>query len=529
MNNKRFQVWLPLVLALVMAAGMFLGYKFTTSLPNGGVYKNGRIAPLQEAMDLIKKRYVDSLGMDTIQANAIRMMVDELDPHSVYLPPADLKETTEDLAGNFEGIGVEFNQVRDTVNIVYVIKDGPSDKAGLQIGDQIIAVNDSSLVGKEMTTVKIRSLIRGEKGSKAVLKIMRNGKPLNVTVTRGSIPTPSISAAYMIDGQTGYIKLDKFTGTSYREFMQALENLQAKGMKELIFDLRNNGGGFMEQAVEIADEFLDGDKLIVYTQGQNSPKEEYRCKRPGLFEKGKLVVLIDELSASASEIVSGALQDWDRATIVGRRSFGKGLVQQVYPLSDGSAIKLTVARYYTPLGRSIQKSYTSGKKVYMDEVWSRFANGEAFVADSNKVSNGKAYKTPGGRTLYGSGGIMPDVFVGLDTSKAFRHVNRMFFNGNFNDFVFHYYLDHKTILTPFATPDAYIKSFDVDKNMWSQFAQWAKKDSLNVASITPDEKQRLQERLKANLARFKWRDDGYYQVVNSKDPVVLKALDVLKK
>ncbi|OJU28912.1 MAG: carboxyl-terminal protease [Sphingobacteriales bacterium 41-5] len=527
--KKKYEVWLPLLFSLVLIAGMFVGYRFSRSQPNTGFFTTTKGSSLQEALDIIRLKYVDSLKIDTLQSNAIREMMNELDPHSVYLPPVDVKETQEDLSGKFQGIGVEFNLIRDTVNITYVINGGPSEKAGLQIGDQIIKVDGQPLTGKDMTTTTIRNLIRGESGTKANLDILREGKTLPIEVIRGSIPTPSIVASYMVDTTIGYIKLDKFTSTSYREFMEKTEALKKQGMASLIFGLRGNGGGYMDQAIDIADEFLDGDKLVVYTQGTNSPKKEYRCKRPGIFEKGKVTVLVDELSASASEIVAGALQDWDRATIIGRRTFGKGLVQEMFPLSDGAALKLTVSRYYTPLGRSIQRPYDKGRKVYMDEVWNRFANGEAYFADSNKVSNGKQYKTPTGRILYGGGGIMPDIFVGLDTSKYSREIHKIFFSGSFNDFVFHYYLDNKSILAPYKTPAEYAKDFEPSTSMWSQFVVWAKRDTVNLSGVPALDKQRVEDRMEAALARFKWRDNGFYQVLNAKDPAVLKAIEVLTK
>lgn len=515
--------------SLTLIAGMFIGYKFSRSQPERGFFSKNRNSSLQEALDIIKMRYVDSVKIDTLQSNAIKQMMDELDPHSVYLPPADLKEANEDLSGNFQGIGVEFNRIRDTVNVTYVIKNGPSDKAGLLTGDQLIKVNGMSLTDSTITIAKIKNYIRGENASKAVLQILRNHKSLTITVMRGYIPTPSIVASYMIDKETGYIKLEKFTATSYREFMESMEALKKQGMKELIFDLRSNGGGYMEQAIEIADEFLDGDKLIVYTQGTNSARQEYRCKRQGIFEQGKVAVLVDELSASASEIVSGALQDWDRATIIGRRTFGKGLVQEIFPLSDGAALKLTVSRYYTPLGRSIQKPYSGGKKVYMDEVWERYANGQAFYADSNKVNVGKLFKTQSGRPLYGGGGIMPDIFVGLDTTKSSREINKLFFNGSFNDFVFHYYLDNKNILAPYKSAQDYANSFEANKDMWQKLVVWAKKDSVNLSSVPAQERKRVEDRMEAYLARFKWRDNGFFQVLNNKDSAVQKAIGVLKK
>lgn len=527
--NKKFEVWQPLVFAIVMIIGMYIGYRFAIGQPNKKIFKKEHSTALQEALNIIKTKYVDSVNIDTLEENAIREMMDELDPHSVYLPPAALQAANDDLAGNFEGIGVEFNQMRDTVNVTYVIKDGPSDVAGILIGDQLIKVDGKALTGNDIDVLKIRSLIRGEKGSVAKLDILRAGRLLPITVTRGSIPTPSISTFYMIDNTTGFLKLDKFTNTTYREFMEAMEALKKQGMTKLIFDLRANSGGYMDQAVEIADEFLSGDKLVVYTQGINSPKTEYRCKRPGVFETGKLVLLVDELSASASEIVAGALQDWDRATIIGRRTFGKGLVQEPFLLSDGSAMRLTVAKYYTPIGRSIQKPYTGGKKVYMDEVWERYATGQLFYADSNKITNGKAYKTNSGRTVYGGGGIMPDIFVGIDTSSYSREINKIFLNGSFNDFVFHFYLDNKKILDPYSNPQDYTKTFQPSKEMWGQFTNWVKRDTINLSGVPAFERKRIEDRMQAQLAHFKWRDSGFYQVMNTRDTVVLKALKELEK
>lgn len=508
---------------------MYIGYKLHAYQPNKGFFATSKQDVLQEAVSIIQSKYVDSVNVDSLEANAINEMMNELDPHSVYLPPADLKETNEDLSGNFQGIGVEFNQIRDTVNVTYIIKGGPSDKAGMMIGDQIIKANGQNLTGKNITTAQIRNLIRGENGSKVVLNILRNKKPVSVTITRGNIPTPSIVAAYMLSDKTGYIKfLNSFTSSSYREFMQSLEALKKQGLKELVFDLRGNGGGYMDQAIEIADEFLDGDKLIVYTQGTNSPKKEYRCKRPGIFETGKLVVLVDELSASASEILSGALQDWGRATIIGRRTFGKGLVQELFPLKDGSALKLTVSRYYTPLGRSIQRPYSQGKKVYMDEIWNRYANGQAYYADSNKVNNGKQYKTPQGKILYGGGGIMPDIFVGLDTTNSSNDINKLYYSGSFNDFIFNYYLQHKNILDAYPTPQSYAIQFSPSKDMWDSLVVWAKKDTVNITHASAAEKQKIEARMEAYLARYKWRDMGFYQIINQTDPAIKKAIEFLK-
>jgi carboxyl-terminal processing protease len=526
MVNKKLQVWLPLIFSAVMVLGMFFGYRMAAKDgSNKGFFASNKRSSLQEAMDIIRLKYVDSVRFDSIEGKAIQEMMTELDPHSVYLPPVDLKEANEDLAGNFQGIGVEFNIFNDTVNVVYVFPGGPSEQAGLQIGDKLIAVNDSSLTRKGMSTDDIKKHIRGAGGSKAELKIIRANKSLSVTVTRGTIPVPVIDAAFMMNPTTGYIKLTKFTDQSYEEFMRAMEGLQKQGMKNLIYDLRGNGGGFMNEAVEMADEFLDGDKLIVYTQGVNSRKREYRCKRPGLFETGKLVVLVDELSASASEVLAGALQDWCRATIIGRRTFGKGLVQEQYSLSDGSALRLTVARYYTPLGRSIQRSYEKGKKVYMDDLWNRFNSGELISADSLKSHNtGKLFTNNCSDTLFGGDGISPTIFVGIDTSVSMQKMLHLLNNSDFNNVVYDYYLRHRQQLDQYKGSADFAAGFNA-ADMWAGYLSKGA-DSFRLKAGGPKERELIQQRLKALLARYKWRNSGYYHVLNSEDPAVQKAIEV---
>lgn len=527
MVSKKMQVWLPLMFALVMIAGMFFGYKLNNG--GGGFLRSQSQSTLQEAINLIERKYVDSVNIDSIESASVRQIVDELDPHSVYFPPVELKKVNEDLAGNFDGIGVEFNVFDDTVNVVYVVANGPSEKAGLQIGDRILKVNDSILYGRNLDNDQIKALIRGPKSSKAVLTIFRNGKQIAVPVTRGTIPVPSIEAAYMIDKTTGYIKLKSFTENSFEEFMQALEQLQAQGMKALIYDLRGNGGGFMQEAVEMADEFLEDNKMVVYTEGVNSKKREYRCRRPGLFETGPLVILVDQISASASEILAGALQDWERATIIGRRTFGKGLVQEQYDLSDGSAIRLTVARYYTPLGRSIQRSYAKGRKIYMDELWERYNNGQLLQADSNHIANGHKVETSTGKVLYGGGGIMPDYFVALDTSSYQRDISVLINSGKISSFVYNYYLQHRAVIDQYPTSTAYARGFNRQEEMWNGLVNYVSKDSVTLAGVSGKEKESLQLRLKAMLARYKWRIAGLYEVLNMDDAMVKKALEVIGK
>jgi carboxyl-terminal processing protease len=373
-------------------------------------------------------------------------------------------------------------------------------------------------------------MIRGRSGTKVKLSILRGNTNQFFYVTRGTIPLPAVDAAYMIDATTGYIKMSKFSETTYREFMENMENFKKAGMNSLVLDLRGNGGGLLSQATAIADEFLDGDKMIVYTEGTNTPRQEYHARKPGVFEEGKLAVLVDELTASASEILSGALQDYDRATIIGRRTFGKGLVQEQYSLSDGSALRLTIARYYTPLGRSIQKPYEKGnKKVYMEDLYNRYQNGEMLTADSMHFSKEHPYKTKGGRTVYGGGGIAPDVFVPIDSSLFIKSVTRLYLDGRFNNFVYSYYTSHVHEWDKYKSPNDFLQNYQNSEDAWKDLVSFAAKDSINLRNIPAKDKLEIQAQIKAYLARAKWRTQGFYQVSNANDKTIKAALAVLKK
>ncbi len=530
MGNKKLQVWLPLIFSMVLVGGMYFGFKLRENTPTGsGFFKADKKTSLQEILDLVKQRYVDSVKLDSLQYSAINDMMDHLDPHSIYIPASSLQEVNEDLIGNFEGIGVEFNIFSDTVHVVHVLANGPSDQAGVQVGDKIIKVNNETIAGKGISSDDIKKKIRGERGSAVKITVLRKGELKDLSITRGMIPIPAVDASYMLDKTTGYIKLNKFSETAYEEFMQSLENLQKNKISNLVLDLRGNGGGLMKEAVEIADEFLSGDKLVVYTQGLNVSRRDYKCKRPGLFEEGGLVVLVDELSASASEVLAGALQDWCRATIVGRRTFGKGLVQEQYSLSDGSAIRLTVARYYTPKGRSIQRSYEKGKEKYLEEIADRYENGEVNHLDTNKVANGKIYKTQCGDTVYGGGGISPKIFVGLDTGSLHRNVSRLYLTGSLNNFMYNYYIQHMDEINKFNTSEDFTANYNDLEKVWQELVRYAAKDSIDLSMVSAADKDYLQKRIKAQLARYKWRSRGFYEVLNADDPAIKKALDALEK
>lgn len=527
---KRLQVWLPLLFSIVMIVGMIIGFRLRENTNTGSsFFKLAKRTPLQEVLDLISMKYVDKVNTDTLGNEAIQEMLGHLDPHSVYIPASILQEVNEDLEGNFQGIGVEFQIIADTVHVVNVMPKGPSDDAGLKIGDRFVKVNDSTVAGTGITTERIKKLLRGPGGSQVQVSMVRKGQVQQFTIKRGTIPLPSLDAAYMMDSSTGYIKLNKFAETTYEEFMQSLEELQKTKMQNLVLDLRGNGGGILQEAVQIADEFLDSDKLIVYTQGSKAPKEVYNAKREGLFEKGKLIVLIDEGSASASEVVAGALQDWDRATIIGRRSFGKGLVQEQYQLSDGSGLRLTVSRYYTPAGRSIQKPYTKGSEDYNDEVLERFHNGEVLKQDSLKKEQGPVFTTKGGRKVYGGGGITPDIFVAFDTSLFQRSVAELYSDNAVFIFPYTYFLRHEQELRQYKDANDFARKFNNMDALWNELLKETKHDTLRLDQVNGAERIFLLNRVKALIARQLWRSKGYYQVWNTIDPVVLRAMGELKK
>ncbi len=528
MGKKKLQVWLPVLLSLCVVAGMFIGYRIKGNMPDNGIFFVEKEKPVTQVLDLIKRKYVDNENIDSLGNLAIGTILSKLDPHSVYLPAQELKAVNEDLEGQFFGIGIEFNIINDTVNVVNILPKGPSEKAHLFIGDQIIKVGDSTIAGNNITSERLKKLIGGDAGEKVMITVFRNGMEKTIEITRGPVPLYSLDAAYMIADTVGYIRLNKFSETTYKEFMESLLKLQKEGMKSLILDLRDNGGGILTEATDIADEFLDGNKLITYTEGAHSPKKEYRCQKDGAFEKGKLIVLVNEGTASASEILTGALQDWERATIVGRRTFGKGLVQEQYQLSDGSGLRLTVARYYTPLGRSIQKSYKNGIEAYDHDIINRFKDGEMVSADSIKHTNEKKYSTASGKTLYGGGGITPDVFVPFDTSLFAKEVMSIMVNGTLTQFVYENYLRNEKQFQQYANPKQFDENYQVNDEALKDLKAYAEKDSVDLDLKNQAEKSILKREIKVMTAREIWRTEGYYEVNNQYDSTVEKALEMMK-
>ncbi|NDC77917.1 MAG: S41 family peptidase [Chitinophagia bacterium] len=527
MERKKLDVWLPLLFSLTMAAGILLGYSLRDAMP-GGPRAAGGSAVLREVMELVRNRYVDTVDEQVLGEEAIESMLDILDPHSVFIPAEELDAVNEDLAGEFQGIGIEFNIFDDTVHVINVLPGGPSEKAGLRPGDRFLQVGDSVVAGRSIDGEGIRRLLRGPSESEVGVTLLRDGTRVEATITRGHIPLYALDAAYLLSPSTGYIRINKFSESTYEEFMESLESLQKQGMRDLVLDLRDNGGGLLEEAIEMADEFLAGDRRIVYTEGAHVQRKDYDCRRNGLFEKGRLVLLMNEGSASASEVLAGALQDWDRATIVGRRSFGKGLVQEQYPLSDGSALRLTVARYYTPLGRSIQKAYDMDEEEYDKEVAYRYENGEDTLPAEADTAGQEAFVTPSGKRLFGGGGISPDIRMPLQRDPVDTVLARIIERGSIGRFAYRYQTTTRKELAVYRNPSDFNRGFQVGDPLLEHFLDFASRDTVDVKRLLPGSRDRLKQLIKAQIARQIWRTEGWYEVMNTRDPFIEKAMETLR-
>lgn len=529
MKQKKLQLWLPLLLSAVMVAGMVIGYKLRKDTAGANAFlSNYHSSPVAQILDIIDKNYVDNVNTDSLQSYAINKLLSRLDPHSVYIPASQIGVINDESKGVFTGIGIGFELINDSVYITDVTKGSPAFKAGVQVGDKFLVFDDSlKLSGPGRLPEGVVSLLR-RLGSPIKVSIQRSGKILETKIEKTLLPIPSIDAAYMLDVKTGYVRLNKFSQTTYKEFMYALEMLKRKGMQQLIIDLRGNAGGVMTAATEIANEFLKQDQLIVYTDGVKTGKKEYRCTRDGLYTELKLEVLIDETSASASEILAGALQDWDRATIIGRRSFGKGLVENQFRLNNGAALRLTVARYYTPLGRNIQKPYRTDTDKYKHELATRFHDGETVLGDTS-TPKGKSFKTPKGRIVYGGGGITPDIFVPYDTTLVPKPAVQLYLKGVLTKFAFLYYLQHAEEIKNIPAPAQVDKQLQADQSVWPSLTAFAIKDSIDLGTVNVDAKNDVLEKFRAFVAKDKFGPQGYFEVNNLEDEMVQKALQNINR
>lgn len=513
------------LLFLLLAA-----FVFQVSAQNNN---NQEARKLSLALYAITNLYVDSTNTDKLVEDAITGMLEKLDPHSDYMDPEETKEMTEPLQGNFDGIGIQFNMITDTLYVIQVIAGGPSEKVGLQAGDRIIMVNDTLIAGVKMKTNDIMKMLRGKKGTEVRVKVRRAGTPglIEFKIIRGKIPVYSLDAAYMADKTTGYVKLNRFAASSADEFREALAKLKKQGMKHLILDLQGNGGGYLNIAIDLADEFLDKDRLIVYMEGSKQPREEARSTGRGDFEEGRLVVLVDESSASASEILAGAIQDWDRGVIVGRRTFGKGLVQKPIPLPDGSMIRLTVARYYTPTGRTIQKPYENGNTAeYRHDLIDRYNRGELMSADSIHFPDSMKFNTlVTGRTVYGGGGIMPDVFISVDTTRYTDYHRSLVAKGVVYRVAMNYVDQHRTELSAkYPKFVQFSQQFEVSPEMIEEMKTLAQEENIEFKEEEYERSKALIKlQIKALIARDIYDMGEYYQVINEDNAAYQKALQLI--
>lgn len=527
MNNrlKKTSVWMPLAIAVALVAGMWIGKSFF----NNSARWNSR-SKLDTILEIIDRSYVDDVDPDSLLEASFAGLLSHLDPHSVYIPAADLQNVNEELSGSFSGIGISFNLLNDSINVLEVISGGPSEKAGLLAGDKIVSINDTIVAGQKWSDVKVRSSLRGPKGSVVKLGIKRHTskKILPFEVVRGDIPVTSVDAAYMIAPKTGYVKINKFGSNTYSEFLTSVVNLMADGAEKFVIDLRGNGGGFMEPAVLMANEFLPAGSPIVSMRGKTSPDDSPTYSDgSGSLLNTELVVLIDEVSASASEIFAGAIQDNDRGLVIGRRSFGKGLVQNQIELPDSSALRLTIARYYTPSGRCIQKAYAPGTD-YNRDIINRYEHGEFYSADSIKLDKTLAFETMHGRTVYGGGGIMPDIFVPNDTAGITSYYLNVVNAGLIQKYTFDYTDRNRDRLEKSGGVAALLRMLPDDDTLLQDFVSYSQK-----AGVAPRwyyiniSRDLLVNQLKAMIVRNVLGVEGYFKVFNELDPTVVSGVEAL--
>lgn len=516
---------LPIYFSIAVIFGILIGTFFNNGKSYSSITKrtSSNEQKIRRLIEYIQSDYVDTVNTDQLLDNAIAEMLDKLDPHSVYIPKENLQSVTENMQGNFVGIGIQFRMKGDTITVVDAIKGGPSIKVGIKAGDRILMSDNDTLYGKKIKSSEILKKLKGKPNTKVNLQIYRktNDSLFNIGITRGKVNIKSVDIAYMLNENIGYIKVNRFARNTYREFKTSLDTLLTKGMETLVLDLRNNGGGFIDIANKLVDEFLEDDKLIVYTKNNKGVINKSFATNRGSFENGKLYVLIDENSASASEIVAGAIQDNDKGIIIGRRSFGKGLVQQEMDLGDGSAIRLTTARYYTPTGRSIQKPYKKNKKSsnYREDIENRFYNGELFNKDSIKTTDSLQFKTPKGKIVYGGGGIIPDVFVPIDTTS---NISTFIFIP-LQNFAFDYVDNNRATLNTLSI-DEFIKTFDSNREVSELFFS-----KIKDFKLSNKRKSKIRNSLKTVIARDLFNDEGLYKLSEKDDKMIQKVLKLEKQ
>ena len=529
MNSRHF--WFPLVLAFL--GGIVVAFiLFKRLQPRTNFIPQNESGKIAEVLDYIQNYYFDTVDNKKLIELTLTTLLQNLDPHSAYATAEENKRLTESLDGAFEGVGIQFNILNDTVMVVQVVSGGPSEKAGIRAGDRIVSVNDSTIAGNGITNEQVFKLLRGKKHTNVKIGIKRLGFPETYffDIQRDVIPTYTLDVAYMLNATTGYIKINQFGENTYNEFLDAIFELRGKGMTSLVLDLRGNSGGYLGTAINLCDEFLPKNNLIVYTEGRNMPENKIFATSIGSFEKGDLVVLIDDFSASASEIVAGAVQDNDRGWVVGRRSFGKGLVQQQFVLSDSSTIRLTVARYHTPSGRCIQRNYDKGTDDYYADLMRRYESGEMDYADSIKFDENLQYKTKKGRTVYGGGGIMPDFFVPLDRDSNAMAFNQIYNSGLLIEFIFNYATEHKSeILRNFPTAEDFVEKMSVTDATVSQFMKFYQSKGHSAPTLNATSQKELRLWLKAFIGRNIYEEKGFYPVINSTDITIQKAMEVIHK
>lgn len=529
-RNNRF---VPLIIAVSIVAGIIIGTFFTNRFAGNRLnIINSSSNKLNDLLHIIDDQYVDTVNINTVVEDAMPKILEELDPHSTYISAQDAQTANDDLKGSFSGIGVQFTIRNDTVRISGIIKGGPSEKVGLLAGDKIIAVDGKKYVGKEVTNEETMHRLKGEKGTKVTVTVLRHGhkKPLSFTIVRGDIPVKSIDAAYMLTNKLGYIKIKSFGETTYAELLTALAQLEQQDFAGLVIDLRGNGGGYLTSAIQMVNEFLPKDRLIVYTEGRRTKREEYKSDGRGSYQDMPLIVLIDELSASASEIFSGAIQDNDRGIIVGRRSFGKGLVQQPIDFSDGSIVRLTIARYYTPSGRCIQKPYTKGQKreEYDMDLQTRYQHGEFFNADSIKQT-GEVFHTSIGREVYGGGGIMPDYFVAEDTTLFTTYYTDAVSTGLISQFCFEYVDNNRQTLSKYKTPEDLLRYLK-KQGLVEAFVKYADQHDLRRRNnMIVKSKTLFEQAIYGSIIYSMFEMSDYTEYMNRSDATVLKAVELFKK